>query len=108
MRSQASALIALAAIVLAEGPTASAAEDPVAGKALAERWCASCHLVAPDQTTATTDAPPFAELAKRTPEEIEALATFLTAPHPPMPPVSLTRREIGDVIAYIASLKEAG
>jgi mono/diheme cytochrome c family protein len=31
----------------------------------------------------------------------------LTAPHPPMPPVSLTRREIQDVIAYIESLKDA-
>ena len=106
MRPHASALIALAAIILDGSSPAWAAGDAVAGKALAERSCASCHLVAPDQKSATTEAPPFTELASRSPDEIEALATFLAAPHPPMPPVSLTRREIDDVVAYIASLKE--
>jgi mono/diheme cytochrome c family protein len=106
MRALASVLIGLGALLVGQTGVA-AAGNPAAGKALAERWCASCHLVTPEQASATTEAPPFAEIAKRSPEEIEALEVFLTAPHPPMPPVSLTRREIQDVIAYIESLKDA-
>jgi mono/diheme cytochrome c family protein len=107
MRTTASALIGLSASLLVAGSVpALAAGDAEAGKLLAERSCSSCHLVSPDQTTATTEAPPFMEIAQRSSEEIEALEAFLSAPHPPMPPVSLTRREIGDVVAYIRSLKE--
>jgi mono/diheme cytochrome c family protein len=84
---------------------ASAAGDPDTGRAIAERWCASCHLVAPEQTSATTEAPPFATIAQRSPDEIAALAAFLADPHPPMPQMSLTRDEIRDLLAYIASLR---
>ena len=84
---------------------ASAAGDAVTGKALAERWCASCHLVSPEQASATTEAPPFATIAARHSGAIDALAAFLADPHPPMPEMSLTRREIGDLLAYIGSLK---
>ena len=85
--------------------TALAAGDSVAGKALALRWCSSCHLVAPEQTTATTEAPPFAAVAARYRDSMGALAAFLADPHPPMPQMSLTRQEISDLLAYIASLK---
>ncbi|MGH6925993.1 MAG: c-type cytochrome [Propylenella sp.] len=101
-------LIVLSAMTVALGlhaASASAAGDARAGKALAERWCASCHLVAPEQTSATTEAPPFASVAERSAEEIGALAAFLADPHPPMPQMSLTRQEIQDLLAYIASLK---
>ena len=37
--------------------------------------------------------------------EISGLAAFMQAPHPPMPDMSLTRREVGDLVAYIDSLK---
>jgi mono/diheme cytochrome c family protein len=85
--------------------TALAAGDSVAGKAMAQRWCSSCHLVAPEQATATTEAPAFATIAGRHPRSIEALAAFLADPHPPMPQMSLTRQEISDLLAYISSLK---
>ena len=88
-------------VLLVATSAASAAGDPAAGKALAERSCSSCHLVSSDQTAATTEAPPFATIAARPEEEIEHLQTFLAAPHPPMPPISLTRQEIGDLVAYI-------
>jgi mono/diheme cytochrome c family protein len=105
MQRLTSALTGAALALFSSVVAASAAGDAAAGKALAERWCASCHLVSPDQASATTEAPPFATIAKRPPEQIEALEAFLAAPHPPMPPVSLTRQEISDVLAYIASLK---
>ena len=96
----------LLAAVLTAGPSvAVAAGDPVAGKALAENWCKSCHLVGPEQTSAVTEAPPFATIAAHYQNQIEALAAFLADPHPPMPNLSLTRQEIQDLLAYIASLK---
>jgi mono/diheme cytochrome c family protein len=98
-------LPAVIAALALHAASASAAGDAAAGKALAERWCASCHLVAPEQTSATTEAPPFASIAERSAEEIDALAAFLADPHPPMPQMSLTRQEIQDLLAYIVSLK---
>lgn len=105
MQHYVSALIAAALALLAGTVAAPAAENVAAGKALAERWCSSCHLVSPEQTSATTEAPPFATIAERPQEEIEELDVFLAQPHPPMPPVNLSRQEIKDVLAYIASLK---
>jgi mono/diheme cytochrome c family protein len=96
---------ASAAWMLLSAP-AFAAGDAAAGKALAERWCASCHLVGPGQASATTEAPPFATIATRDADAIAALAGFLADPHPPMPDLSLTRQEIRDLLAYIGSLKQ--
>lgn len=76
------------------------------GGAIAERWCASCHLVSADQTAAVADVPSFPSIAQRTDSEIEALEGFLVDPHPPMPDMSLTRHEISDLLAYIRSLRE--
>jgi mono/diheme cytochrome c family protein len=91
-------LIALAAA------TAAHAADPDNGKVLAHRWCATCHVVAPDQRAASADVPSFATIA-RTPGFNEArLAFFLLEPHPKMPNLSLTRREAADIAAYIATL----
>ncbi len=78
------------------------------GKAMAERWCKLCHVVGPDQSSAPADgAPSFMWLAKNKPSDAE-LKTFLISPHPPMPNLSLSRKEIDDVVAYIRSLKTEG
>ena len=105
MRRCVLALAAAASALCAQVMPAAALGDADAGKALAEGWCASCHLVSPEQQTTTTEAPPFETIAQRTPDEIAALAAFLADPHPPMPQLSLTRQEIRDLLAYIASLK---
>lgn len=75
------------------------------GKVLAQKWCASCHLVSPDQVEASADAPPFATIAKRSDEELDRLQSFLIDPHPVMPNFSLSRDQITDLVAYIRSLK---
>jgi mono/diheme cytochrome c family protein len=85
------------------GPTALAA-DADNGKRLAERWCASCHVVAPDQKTANTDAPPFETIAKTSEFNAGKLAFFLLEPHPKMPNMALTRNEANDIAAYIGRL----
>ena len=43
---------------------AGAAADADHGEQLAKRWCASCHIVAPDQTGGADNAPAFASIAK--------------------------------------------
>jgi mono/diheme cytochrome c family protein len=77
----------------------------VKGKAIAERWCSSCHVVSDGQAEASSDAPAFAAIASRPQAEIDALRGFLADPHPPMPNLSLTREEIRDILAYISSLR---
>jgi len=99
-------IICLAAAVFLPQPSLAASMgDPASGKNLAERWCSSCHLVSAEQATATTEAPPFATIAERPPEELEKLDLFIADPHPPMPQLNLSRNEISDLVAYIASLK---
>jgi mono/diheme cytochrome c family protein len=92
-------------VVTAAGGSAAMAASAQHGKELAQRWCATCHLVAPDQARASTDVPPFASVARQPGFDAARLALFLLDPHPKMPNMSLTRDEASDLAAYIASLK---
>lgn len=87
------------------GSFAWSMDDAAEGRIIADRWCSSCHLVSRDQTNAPGDAPPFETVAQRPQSEIDTLKDFLAHPHPPMPNLSLTRQEVRDVLAYIASLR---
>ncbi len=91
-------------LVLALGVFAPAAQaaDIAHGEQIARRWCAPCHLVAPDQKEASADVAPFATVAKTKTDA--QLANFLADPHPKMPDLKLSRDEIGDLVAYIRSL----
>lgn len=88
-----------AASALAQGNAES-------GGAIAERWCASCHLVSAGQTAAVAGVSSFPSIAQQTDSEIEALEGFMADPRPPMPDMSLTRSEMRDLLAYIRSLRE--
>jgi mono/diheme cytochrome c family protein len=85
--------------------SAAAAADAANGKRVAERWCASCHVVTSSQQRGNTQAPPFSEVAKKPHLDAPMIALFLLLPHPKMPDMNLTRYEAGDIAAYIASLK---
>ena len=76
------------------------------GQDLAKRWCASCHVVAPDQKSAVADVPPFATIARYPNFNADQLARFLPDPHPKMPDLPLTRTGADDIAAYIGSLKK--
>jgi len=98
-------IIGLAAAIWSGGTLAqSRIGDVAVGARLAETWCASCHLISAEQASATTEAPPFATIADRQPGAYGWIEAFLADPHPPMPDLSLTRAEIRDLTAYIASL----
>jgi mono/diheme cytochrome c family protein len=95
-------------VVVAAGHAASAQQisgNAADGKQLAELWCSSCHLVSREQERTTTEAPPFAAIAGRSEDEFAWLRAFLMDPHPPMPQLTLTRDEIRNLVAYIASLR---
>lgn len=93
--------LAASAMSLA-GIAPAAAADVKQGARLAQRWCASCHVIAPDQPKAAADAPSFAAIsaARKVPE----ITGFLLRSHPSMPDMNLSRDEIADLIAYMQSL----
>ena len=98
-------VIRLCAASLALAAAAETAfADPFDGEKLARRWCAACHLVSPDQQRTTTDAAPFATIARTPGFNRDRLAFFLLDPHPKMPSMSLSRSEATDLADYIAML----
>jgi mono/diheme cytochrome c family protein len=96
---------ALLSISIFAAPGAAWAASAANGKTLAERWCATCHIVSPVQQRGTTQAPPFSEVARKEHIDAPMLALFLLLPHPKMPDMSLSRSEAADLAAYIVSLK---
>ncbi len=98
--------LASAAVMAALGAPAAIAADPEHGADLARRWCATCHLVAADQSQASADVPSFAAIAAKPDFSADKLAFFLLDPHPKMPNFPLSRTEAMDLAAYIASLRK--
>ena len=95
----------LSAVAVTALPGAADAADAKHGGEIAQRWCASCHVVAPDQKSGSTQAPPFSAIAKRPRFDANRLAFFLLAPHPKMPDMGLSRNDAADLAAYIAAQK---
>ena len=85
-------------------PVGALAADAEHGETLARRWCASCHVVAPDQTRGADSVPTFASIARRPGFSADRVALFLIDPHPKMPDMQLGRGEAADLGAYIAGL----
>jgi mono/diheme cytochrome c family protein len=101
------ALISFSLLLVAAAMEYSGAHaaDARHGKALAELWCANCHVVGPGQRQASADVPSFASIGQWPNFDTGRLALFLLDPHPKMPNLSLTRDEAADLAAYIGSLK---
>lgn len=78
------------------------------GRAIAERWCVSCHDIGAGDTRSAKDmAPTFESVAHRANLSREHLETWIGNPHPPMPNLHLTREEVDNLVEYIQSLKTA-
>jgi mono/diheme cytochrome c family protein len=98
----------LAALLLSSLPFAGLAEaqDAVRGQALAERWCANCHVVSRTATTGRSDGlPTFPALAARKDVTAATLKGAMTATHSRMPDFQLGARDQEDLVAYIFSLR---
>jgi len=97
-----SAPVWLAVIELA---SPSFAADATHGAQLAQQWCASCHVIPGAAGGPVLQGPPsFLAIAhgSKTPDQ---LRVFLEQPHGSMPPLTLSRAEVADLLAYIASLR---
>jgi len=80
------------------------AGDPAEGREVAERWCASCHAIAPGQAS-NEQAPSFESIIQDRDRSDEWISTWLSTPHDVMPDLTLTRDEIAALVAYFDSLR---
>ena len=79
------------------------AADTDLGKRIALSRCAPCHIVVPVQRQELAKSPPFDQIARRNDFNAEMLAYLILSPHPRMN-MALSRQEVDDLAAYIASL----
>jgi mono/diheme cytochrome c family protein len=104
------AVAAIASLGLAGAPVqAQIHPDAKTGHALAQKLCTGCHIVDSVAAGATVpaDVPSFETIANKPGQTMETIAGRIVIPHPPMPQIQLTRLEIGDIAAYISSLRKA-
>jgi mono/diheme cytochrome c family protein len=100
MRRTLAMLLALAPLALP-----AAAQDPSVGGRLAVRWCMACHVVEPNQSTATDNAPSFRAIAARPGTTAASLDHYLSVEHTLMPDFLLSSQERSALVAYILSLR---
>jgi cytochrome c len=79
------------------------AQDAARGQRLAEQWCSNCHAV---ERRGSDSVPTLQQIANLPGRDAAVLRTFLTNPHPPMPPFEIARDDIDDLVAYITSLRQ--
>ena len=101
-----SMLLLTAVLGSALGSGAARAGDPSAGLEVAERWCASCHGIAPGRAS-DKEAPTFESIVGERGRSDEWISTWLSTPHQVMPDLALTRDEIAALVAYFDSLRPA-
>jgi len=84
-------------------PAALPSGNADAGKRLVLNSCSTCH--APMGTTHASDqAPPLSFLAHDNKADPRWVRAWLMDPHPPMPNIMLSRQQVADVMAYLATL----
>ena len=110
----AAGLVALASlataslVLISDRARAQVHPDAKTGKKLAEKLCSGCHIVGEKATgpSVSADVPSFKAIANVPGQTSERIAGRIVIPHPVMPKIQLTRLEIGDLAAYIMSLRE--
>jgi mono/diheme cytochrome c family protein len=102
-RAAAAALAGAALTGWCPGPAQAA--DAAAGARVAAQWCANCHVVAEGQAAGADPAPSLVALMRDPAWDDAALARAIADPHPRMPDPGLTRAQIADVVAYLATLR---
>jgi mono/diheme cytochrome c family protein len=86
--------------------TSAQSPDPSVGRHLAETVCSACHQIdAYSQGLGPNpDAPNFVDISRMPSMSELAIKVFLRSPHPSMPNIILSAKEIDSVAAYIRSL----
>ncbi len=101
------ALTAFTAVAFSQTPPHHS-PTAAAGRAIAQKFCAACHLT-PDGPAkpVTVGIPSLSALANKPEQTPETITLRLISPPHPMPDMQLTRDEIADIIAYLATLRTA-
>lgn len=84
----------------------SATKNAAAGQALAQQYCAECHMVVPSSKSGWTDAPAFLAIANRQGTTQAKLSGFIQKPHMHMLNTSRPSHEADEISAYIMSLRK--
>ena len=94
--------------VAVAGPVQAAGPDLEAGKALAERYCGTCHAVGPVGDSRLPAAPPLRDVASRYSvwNLEEALAEGIVTGHAEMPLFVFKPVEITNLLSYMETLAE--
>jgi cytochrome c len=95
--------LAAAFLTLAIPAIAAPAGNAEEGRQLVTRSCSSCHALGAS-TVAADSAPPLSFIAKDNKERPAWIRGWLMDPHPPMPGIMLSRKQIDDIIAYLNAL----
>ena len=100
--------IPIALVCLVASACVHKGERPIvaAGRALAERHCATCHTVADRRPSPLADAPAFRDLPARFPVRrfTRAYRNGLFENHPRMPIVELGPDQLTQLSAFLTSL----
>lgn len=105
--------IALGFVLLSACQTAPPAPpkpgDPIEGKLVSERLCASCHAIEAGKPSPNPAAPPFSEVLDRYGARMLAadLENAVSISHLRMPTFYLGDGNGNDIVAYLESLKAA-
>ena len=87
-------------------PFAAQAQDIAGGERVARQRCTGCHEIGERPKAPFGFAPSFAKIARMKGMTQTSIEVFLGTPHEVMPNYTLSSKEIRDVAAYIASLRE--
>ena len=98
MRRSMAVLLALALPALP-----AAAQEASVGGRLAVRWCMACHVIDPNQSMATDNAPSFRTIAGRPGTTASSLDRYLSVEHTLMPDFLLSSQERAALVAFILS-----
>lgn len=93
-------------VLTANMAQAQDARERRAGEQLSRNLCAECHIVSDTQRGPVLDGVPSFPALARSRRTNAQLRAWLTDPHPPMPSLPLSEREIASVIAYIRSFSD--
>ncbi len=79
---------------------------PPPGLALAQTYCAECHMVVPSASRGWTDAPSFESVANRPGTTIAGLTAIIEKPHMDMLNTRRPPNEAHAIAAYIMTLRQ--
>jgi mono/diheme cytochrome c family protein len=100
-------LLVVAAAGLARQADAQAVPNTAAaGKALAEQYCASCHVIVASNQAGWTDAPSFVAIARKPGTTAAGLSAIIQKPHMNMLNDQRPKPEADAMATYIISLRK--